>query len=251
MEKRTLLEIVNDVATSLDYETVSDIGETPESERIVRIARMCYMEIMSKEDWPHLKVVTRLESLSDPTKPFMLKIPTDLAEIHTIRYETTPDGSDRKTWQTIEYLPFPNDFLDKVLTRDTSRDEIEVYETEEGISIPVYIDRFPSFCTTFDDVHLVFDAFNEDVDSTLQNSKTVVNGISSKGWVNSNTFVPDMPARMFPLYEAKVRVKANEYLRQVRLSEDLYETRSGFNRLRRKTRVSEENRKPRYGRRTR
>ncbi len=248
MEKRTLLEIVNDVAASMDYETVSDIGETPESEQIARIARSAYYELLSKDDWPHLKTLVQLQALNDPAKPNFLKVPDDIAEVWNIRYNTTPFGEDKQTSRPIRFYAHPSDFIEKILGRDTTAPN--VIEVEYN-NIPLYIrnDRPPKYCTTFDDQYIVFDSFDENVDSTLQSSRVLVEGLRSPPWSASNTFTPDLPARLFPVYVSKVRILANSYLRQVRVREDEYDNRTGMNRLRRKMRVSQPIRRVHYGRR--
>lgn len=251
MDQRTLLEIVNDISVTLDFETVSDIDETPESERIVRLAKMVYQGLMANGDWPHLKTLTRLEALNDPERPTFLKIPNIIAEITSVRYEITDAGDEKRQFKEVEYFEHPSDFLDKVLHRDTSRDNVEILQNHEGVPIPVFNSQPPTYCTTFDDTYLVFDSYDINIDSTLQSHKSIVEGLRGYHWHNENTFVPEMPGRMFPVYMAKLSLVAGEKLRQTYSQEDAYDARVGISRLRRKSRVIPEKRKPRYGRRSR
>lgn len=253
MEKRNLLEIVNDVAASLDYEEVSDIGDTPESEQIVRIARSAFNQLSVDSDWSHQRVLSALTALDDPDHPNALAIPDNIIEVYEIKYDKREFGETRKNFEHVPFYVYPQDFLDCVLDRDDTDDDITLYDTpgDNSISLPIRTDRAPEFCTTFDDKYVVFDSFDSEVDSTLQQSKNMVIGLSSASWQNTNTFVPDMPARMFPVFLAKVRVLANQYLRQVTSREDLHDLRSGINRLRRKQRLTQQHRRPNYGRKAR
>jgi hypothetical protein len=249
MEKRTLLQIINDVAVSMDYETVNDISDTPEAERIARIARNEYSKLMSIDEWPHLKVVAPLEGLSDVTQPNFMRVPALVAQIDSIRYTSTETGDTDESIGNVEYIENFNEFLDKIYQRNTSDDAIEIFETDDGIPIWTYTDRAPTFCTSFDDDIIIFDAYNADEDSTLQSSKSLCIGLRAVAWEDDKDFIPALPINMFAMYISKVKVVANEQLRQVALTTEANDYQFHFNRLSRKKRVNQPtNTRPNYGR---
>jgi len=248
MERRTLLEIINDVNTSLDYELVSTIGETPESDQVARIIRNEYSKLMDRLDWPHLKVVTELEGLADASRPNFMKVPASISQVTDIRYESTQAGDPNPRIRPITLYEDPNDFLDKVYSRNTSDADVTVYNTLEGIEIWTITNKPPTFCTTFDDNIIVFDAYDNIQDSTLQGSKSVCRALRADAWVETDSFVPSMPINMFSTFVSKCKVVANEQLRQIALNTEARDHQIGLNHMSRQQRIKNAVRKPNYGR---
>lgn len=247
MEKYTLLEIVQDVLSSTESDNVSDISETQEAIDVVKVARSVYNEIASEEDWPHLKKVIHLTALGDASRPNFMQVPTNVAEVLEIRYNTTESSDTDTEIGKCAYLD-SHDFLDLVYQRNTSDSEVTSYNTSDGIPIFTYTDRGPSYYTSFDDEIVVFDAYNSDEDSTLQESKSIAKVIALPTWTASNTFKPDLPARMFPAYLAKVRVFAHKYFKQQDLDIDKEDAFRGLNRAKIKKAVSNPVKTKNYGR---
>ena len=248
MERRTLLEMINDVMVSLDYETISNIGDTEESERVARIIRNEYSKLMDRLDWPHVKVVDQLNGLGDVTQPNFMQVPSTLAQIDSIRYDVTETGDAGKTIQDVTFYEDPNDFLDLVYSRNTGDSNVSIYNTGDGIPIWTLTDTGPSFCTTFDDDTIIFDAYNSSEDTTLQASKSIVRGLRGASWTEDESFTPSMPVDMFSLFVSKCKVVANEQLRQVTLATEARDSQILLNRASHKRRVRNYNRKPNYGR---
>lgn len=247
MERYTLLELVNTVGESMDYETYNDIGETPESERITRICRTVFAKLLSTFGWKHLHTLARLEGLSDPNQPMLMKIPTEISRVHSVWYDRTPGDEDDLKVGNIAYLEDPQDFLRRIYQRKSTDDNVEEYETQDGLPLLIFTDRAPKFCTSFDDNVLVFDAYNSSVESTLHANKSMVYGVKAGAWQNENTFIPPLPAEHFPMYLSKCIVEANEKLRQVRMGGEQRDYNEMKNRMRRTQRVEEIERKPNYG----
>ena len=247
MIKLSLLEIIQDVLSSASNDAVTDVGETEDSEQILKIAKSVYYEMMARADWPHLKSTKTLEGLGDSAKPAMMKVPADIVEIQNIKYDTTQLGETQIKWTAIDLVD-KEEFLDRIYERDSSATYIQVMTTADGIPIFIRNDQGPSYCTTFDDVYLIFDAFDSAVDTTLIAAKSQANVIISPTWTNSNSFIPNMPPRMFPTYLAKVRALAHELLEQRTLDIDAADGKRGLNRLTRKTAISKPVLKRNYGR---
>lgn len=249
MEKRTLLELINDVLTSLDYELINTIGDTPESDRVARIIRNEYSKLMSRDEWPHLNVATELTALGDVTRPNFMQVPSTVANVDHIRYDITETGDTNKIMKTITFYENPQDFLDIIYSRNTGDSNVTVYNTSEGIPIWTITDQAPSFCTTFDDDIIVFDAYNPSEDTTLQASKSLVLGLRGQAWTESDSFVPPMPVNMVAMFTSKCKVVANELMRQVTLTDEKRDYQIGMNRMHRQKRVDSKLQKPNYGRR--
>ena len=250
MEKYTLLEIVQDVLSTMGNDSVSSISDSEDAEDVVKIIRLEYDKMMSDADWKHLKTVRNLTAVGDSTRPTLMKVPTDVAEITDIRYNKIKSGETAPNWDTVDMLD-PVDFLNIILERSTDNSNTSSYTTSDGTQIIYYTDRAPSCCASFDDEYIVFDAIDTSVDTTLQASKSIAEVIEQITWTNDDTFVPDMPARMFPTLISRCRVVANELIEQRNIVNDAKDAKSGLNRLRRKTAVTKQVTKRTYGRQTR
>lgn len=246
MEKYTLLELVNTVGETMDYETYNDIGETPESERIARIARTVFYKLLVDFDWKHLHVLTRLEGMNDTDRPMVMKVPENVSRVHSIWYDKTPDDGDDLKVGNVTYVD-PEEFLYKSYRRKSTRDNVSEYTTGDGQVLLIQTDKAPEYYTSFDDTHVVFDSFDSAVEHTLHAEKSMVYGVKGKVWTNENDFIPPLPAEHFPMYLSKVIVEANAKLRQVTMRDEMRDFTAAKNRMRRTQRVEELNEKPNYG----
>jgi len=63
----------------------------------------------------------------------------------------------------------------------------------------------PTYYTSFDENYIVFDSYDSDVDTSLQNSKVQCYGKRYPTFTMSDAFTPDLPVQMFSylLNEAK------------------------------------------------
>lgn len=248
MEKRTLLQMINDVAGSCDYETVSAVSETPESEQIARIIRNEYSKLMDRDDWPHLNLMTELTGLADVTRPNFMQVPDGVATVKSIWYDVTETGDTDKTQREITFYENPDDFLNIIYTRNTGDSNVTVFDTAEAVPIWTLTDTMPTFCTTFDDDIIIFDAYDSSEDTTMQASKSIIEGLRDSAWSNTDSFTPTMPVGMFSMFVSKCKIIANEQLRQISLPTEARDFQIALNRQSRNKRVRGESKKPNYGR---
>lgn len=251
MEKLTLLVMVNDVLSSMGNDHVADVGESQDAEDVVAIIRAEYNKLMSMGDWPHLKTVTNLTAVADSTKPTLMQMPSDVAELTNIKYNKIKSGETAPNWDDVTLLS-PAEFLQMTLERNTDNSSVSSYTTSDGVQILYYNDQAPNFCTSFDDDYIVFDAIDTTVDTTLQSSKSIAEVIKTTSFTAANTTILDLPARMFPTLLSKCRAVANELIEQRDLKIDVADARSGMNRMRHKQNaVTNTTTKRNYGRQTR
>ena len=250
MAKRTLLEMVQSILSSMGSDEVNNIADTHQATRIVKIIREVYEQEAAYGDWPHLKFIGQLEGLGDSNQPTVMKIPTEVNYVDKIRYEEVDDAGN-KSFPEICFYEDPQDFLDIVLERNTTDTNVEEKQVPsvDNVKVFVYNDRNPTICTTFDDEYLVFDAYDNTVGSTLIASKSLVNGKRETTWTDDNAFVPDLPSKMFPYLLSRATVVANERLAEKAAVSDRQAENRGRNYVRRnggKTDVK--HRKKKYGR---
>lgn len=247
--KMTLLEVVQSTLDAMNYNPVNSISDLPESLQIAEEARVVYYDLMDRDDWAHLNKLIPLESVSDVTRPNFLKIPTNVARIYNLKYETTKDDDDYRSFEVITYCP-PKEFLDRVHARRT--DDTDVITVLNHDSVPMFIldDEAPTYWTSFDDEYIIFDSYDSAVDTTMQSSKSLVEAKVIPEWTSSDTFIPDMPEQMFSVFLAEVRAASFTYWKQGQSPKDEQRAARGIARLRKDARkIDEDDGKVKHGRR--
>jgi hypothetical protein len=195
MAKLTLLEFVQDILNDTDSDNVNSIDDTVESQQVAQIVKTTYFRLMSKQDWPFLRTLTSLTGLGDTNNPTKMLIPETVNKVLWIKY----DGND------VTYLE-PKKFKDTVDLREAITGVVD--------SNGFIINANPSYWTTYDDVNIVFDGYNSTVESTLQTSKAVAYCQTEPTWSHTDSFVPTMPAKMFPTMLADAKGTAFIVLKQ-------------------------------------
>lgn len=119
------------------------------------------------------------------------------------------------------YLPFKS-FLDLSLSRDASADNISLCyldENEQGdllFPMLVYNDRLPRYWSSYDDRTVVFDAYDQAVETTLQSNKTMCWGYKARDLPILDDSVPALPEQLTSLLVAQAKDKAFEIIKQYR-----------------------------------
>lgn len=192
--KMSLLDMTQNILSSLDSDPVSNIDETVESLQVVEIIKESYYELMSSRQWPHLRLLTTLTGLGDTSNPTKMKIPDNMNKTYWVKY----NGNE------VSFLT-PEDFHAMISSRVPGT---TVDSNGYGIN------KDPSYYTSYDDVYLIFDSRDSSTDNTLQQSKSKVYGITTASWTLNNTFVPDIPEKFFPVLLAEAKAQAFVNLKQ-------------------------------------
>lgn len=132
-----------------------------------------------------------------------MKLPENVIELVSINYNKKELGDTKEKYAPVKYLS-PDDFIIKTNHRDSSASNVEVIE-EAGVTLLVLNDVAPTYFTSFDDEWLVFDSYDSEIDSTLQENKTQCFGKVQPTFTLEDDFIPDLPVQMFPYFinEAK------------------------------------------------
>ena len=188
--KKTLLELVQSILSDMDSEPVNSISDSIEAEQIASVIEDTYFNFISARDIPEHRQLIKITSLSDSTKPTHFKYVGK--EIYWLRYNI--DEVTGTNYREVKFIE-PGDFVTRNV--DTSNTLI-VPDVQAGTELIIRNDRMPSFYTSFDDEHIVMDAYKSSVESTLQNSKTQAYGVVYPTFTISDTFTPDLDDTLFP-----------------------------------------------------
>jgi len=211
---KTLLQIVQDILNDIDSDEVNSIDDTVESQQVAQIVRTCYEEMMSNRNWPHTRKLVQLDGLSSTAKPNYLKLPENLKELVFVKYETQKQGDTRTILTELNYK-YPDDFLRITSGRNSDNDNVSVITDYSGSKLMIYNDKPPSYWTSFDDVHLVCDAWDSSVDNTLMSSKSQCLAYIFPSWVHEDEAVPDLPVDAFSALIEEAKSTAFVSLKQM------------------------------------
>lgn len=208
--KKTLLEIVQSTLGSMDSDSVDSINDTVESEQVALTAQEQFFELATYQRVPQFEQLTQLVGLADTDQRTVMLIPDDTTDIKDVRYKHTNTDATTK-FQEVHYVS-KDEFLDTQLRLKVGEALIGENILDGNIRIPYRMDRGPSCWTTFDDEHLVFDSIDtvEQGDDTLTNDNSMVIAYIIPAFSLTDTFVPDVPVKLFPQYMNMIK-EANSY----------------------------------------
>lgn len=204
MPQMTVLEMVQDILSDMDSDEVNSINDTVEALQVAQILKSTYFNIIDGRDWPHLYQPFQLTASGTADRPTHMRLPDNIIDVSWVKYDCKVAGETRDKIKNIVFKT-PAAFQDILEQRDSTETTITEVVDTSGISMNIYNDRAPLYFTSFDNEHVVFDAYNSAVESTLQTAKTSCYGKVYPTWTMSDTFTPDLPTQSFSylLNEAK------------------------------------------------
>lgn len=214
MAKYTVLELVQKVLDSVNSDEVNSIGDTIESLKVANVLEDVFFNLITNKHIPETEGLLKLDSLSDVNYPNYLRLPSRVNRIISVRYDKAETSDDAPQYREIVYL-CPEDFLMKMTHRIPTDDNIQIVnDINTGVRLLVYNDRHPHYWTSFDDEYMVFDSYLNTMDSTLQNSKTMVVARRIPEFRKEDSFTPDIDDNLFPLLLNEVKAWAHVELNQ-------------------------------------
>jgi len=221
--KMTLLEMDQAILSSLSSDEVNSISDTTESMQVAEIIKQAFMNISSRAGVLEQSQLFQLEPSLDSTKPVIMYKPDHINKIEWIKYYDTHIAADTNddfqhdlnvdiisqggsssvapSWKYVTILPIDQflDYINNYNLNDTTVQEY-VFETTGGIfNLRYKTNVNPRFCTILQNYYILFDSYDNTVDSTLQSSKTQCFGQGTVEWEMEDDFVPNLDENQFPL----------------------------------------------------
>jgi hypothetical protein len=199
MEKKmklTLLELTQNILSAMDSDEVNSISDTAESRQVSQIVRTAYFNIISRANLPEHEQVFSLEASGSELTPVEMSRPENVSSIEWIKYNKAGED-ETEFYDYVTVLPLKQ-FLDYVHSFDPDEDNVETMSIDDAV---FYFknDTAPTYCTILKDFYVVFDSYDNEVDTTLQSSKTLCFGRIVPTFTMSDSFTPDMDEEQFPL----------------------------------------------------
>lgn len=246
--KMTLLEMVQDILNDMDSDPVNSIDDTFESSQVAQIIKSTYFAMMNSRDWPHLRRTIQLVASGTVARPTHVTLQDGIKEIVFVKYDCVKDGETKKRYMDMKYLN-PDEFLVVLNRRNSDESNVDVITDPGGIELLIVNDKAPQYYTSFNDSVIVFDSYDNAVDSTIQSSKIQAYAYVVPTWSPSDDFIPDLPMEGFPALLEESKSRAMFKLKQVQDSKAEQESRRQSIWLSRKSyRVNGGIQYPNYGR---
>ena len=199
--KYTLLEIVQNVLSSMDSDEINSISDTVESQQVTTIVQNVYDDIISRGDLNSNKTLFNLTASTDPTKPTIMTVPDNIDRLDWLKYDCQKVGDAGPNWTEMSYLTMEQfiDYMHSINPNDTDVAFFDHLVNGFTIRFTFKNDIAPKYYTSMDDNTIFFDAYDNTVDTTLQSSKSLGYGFLATDFVVSDSFVPNLLPNQFSL----------------------------------------------------
>ena len=252
MAKKTLLSIVQGLLSDIDGDEVNAISDTTESLQVAQVVQSVYEDLMTRKYQPHLKSLFALDSTTSTT-PTHMRMPENVMEVNIINYDKKNSIQTDPKVQEVFYKE-PIDFLIYINGRNSDNSDVDLVTDFGGTNIKIINDTAPTYWTSFDDEYIVFDSYDSDVDSNLQNSKSQLVGYKEPSLSIDDATIPDMPAEGFPLLISEAKKQCLADIKQVDATDTSYREsvkrskKQNTHNQRKKWRAHKQSKYPDYGR---
>lgn len=199
--------MVQNILSAMDSDEVNTINDTKEASQVAETIKEVYYEMFGNHEIAEKKSVISLDGLGDLTRPNYMKVPDNVLHIDWIKYK---DGDEFKS---LYFCP-PEEFLERVLRNKDTTTTASTIDPDGALSYYVKNNQAPTYYTSFDDDHIVFDSYKATEDDTLQSSRSITWGNIDASWSNADGFIPDLDANLFPLLLAESKSVCFSHIKQ-------------------------------------
>lgn len=231
--KYTLLELTQAVLSSLDSDEVNSITDTVESQQVVEVIKTVYDDMISRGDLTSNKILFNLNASGDVTKPVLMTKPDFIDRIEWLKYNIILNTETDPVWEELTYLNV-SDFMDYIHAYRPSETNVDTFDYSINGSIFTFTyrnDTRPQYYTSFDDNTLVFDSYDNTVDTTLQATKTLAYGSKTTSFTKTDTFTPSLSDQQFSLLLNEAKSLAWAELKQTAHTKAETSARRGWRHL--------------------
>ncbi len=216
MAKMTNLEIVNDILSDMDAEEVTAIGDTVESDQVFKLVRSTFDGLVAARNIPEHKGLFELVESTSGT-PSVMTMPTNVIELDWIQMDVRTDESAgvARRYTEIDYVE-PEEFIIRIRNRndtDTTVDILDDTTVTGDTELFIRNDRAPQMYTSFNDEHIVFDAYNVALDTFIPSLKTQCWGTLEPTWVSTDGGTQDMDLDLFPKFISIIKNRSNAVIK--------------------------------------
>ncbi len=209
--KKTLLEIVQSIASDAESDEINDIDESTEARQIVNIVEQTYYDLRVALNLPEHDGPFKLDATGGTDFPVKMNLPSNVIDLQSLKYDCRELGATYPVFvpmYSVSLAEFTNRMYSLPESADSTIESSDVLINGDTFQFFYRNDEAPSYYTTTDDNSVIFNSYDSSVDNNLQQSKTFGFGRIIPTFTRSNSFIPALDADKFPLLieEAKISV---------------------------------------------
>lgn len=227
--KLTNLEYVQNILSALNSDEVNSVSDTTESLQVLEILRTSYFNIIARAELPEQKKPYQLDPSLSVLEPTLMYLPDTVKSMEWLKYFDTTDAM----YKYVTILPLQQ-FSDYVNGFDSTAAEVDALTLSIGAENFTFYykdNTQPLYCTVVKDYYVIFDSYDNTLDSTLQSSKTMAFGLTTPTFLMTDTFVPDLDESQVPLLLNEAKSLAFFELKQTLHSKAEQEAKRQWNTL--------------------
>lgn len=212
----THLEMVQLILSAMDSDEVNSISDTVESNQVSLLLRSVYYDIITDIGLPEHEGLFELLASGDNAKPCQMTAPAHAVKVRNIKYNYKEAADTYSDYQEIKFKKFEDFLADQQSLRENTSGVGQQTFVSNGDSFEFLFmtDRMPSYWTTYDDRTYLFDSHDSTLDTTLQKSKTMCQGIIYPDYTLADSFTPDLSPAQFSFFINRAKVRAFAELKQ-------------------------------------
>jgi len=238
----TLLDITQDILSSLSSDEVNSISDTAESMQVANIVRQKYRDIVNRVNLPEHDQLIQLDPSLDSDVPVMMYVPDGVAEIKWLKYFNTNIINEAVTGThdiNVDIVSTPGDvqppvpgyeyvtilpirqFIDMTNSFNPENNDVESFIFTNDINgfpgtYTFYYknDKQPQYCTILSNYNVIFDGYDSTQENTLQASKTMAWGRVIPIFLMEDNFIPNLDDDQFTLLLNEAKALAYFELKQ-------------------------------------
>ena len=195
--KSTLLQVVQSILSDMDSENVNTLSDTVEAQQIASVVEDTYFNIIAARDIPEHNKLIPLVSLANNAKPTHFTYPARTKQLMRVDYNigtaSVPD------YREIVYVE-PLVFIDRM--DETAK---KVTTVDQSVELFVGNDKDPSYYTSFNDNHIIMDAYDASVEANLASNKTRAFCAIYPTFSQTDSFAIDLDQTLMPLLLAEAK----------------------------------------------
>jgi hypothetical protein len=184
----------------MDSDEVSSIDDTVESQQVAKVVRTAYFDIINRARLPEHYDLRQLNETSSST-PVIMTVPSDVDHIEYVKYDWATATDPEINMQLLTFKPM-QDFLDMQDRLDptaTDVDSLTLTVGSDNHTILFKNNGPPRYYTTTDDNKVLFDSYDNEVETFLRQTKSRAYCRLSIPWTMVDSFTPDLDEPQFAL----------------------------------------------------
>lgn len=209
-----LLTMTKDILSVMDGDEVNSISDTEEATQVAKVIIRTFNAMVSNTTWFNTRKGLTLVALSNSSIPTHIRLNDDVKELSFINYNKRKLADTKDVYRELKWKN-PEDFLRYVNARDNSKANCQTVIDYSGIELFILNDKAPDYYTSFNDKDIIFDSFDNEVDTTIQESKIQAVGFVVPSLAEADGSVIDLPPDAMSMLLEESTKKAQWWVRQM------------------------------------